>query len=325
MKLSSLLQALLPLALFSAKVSAYANPGACSGQCWSHDPSLIRRDSDGTYFRFETGSLIGIWKAGDLTGPWVYQGAVVPSGSSINLPGNDDLWAPDVQKVGNQYILYYSVSQFGSQNSAIGYATSSTMEYGSWTDHGSTGVKSDSSKSYNAIDGNLIKDTSGNYFLNFGSFWHDIYQVPMNAAGTKATGASYNLAFNATGSQALEGSYMYYHSGSYYLFFSSGWCCGYNTNYPAQGEEYKIFVCKSDSVSGPFKDKNGNSCTASGGTMVLASHGNVFGPGGQGIFDDPTHGSVLYYHYANTNIGISDADYQFGWNTVTWKDGWPSV
>lgn len=73
-------------------VHGYANPGACSGQCWSHDPSVIRRSSDGTYFRFETGSCIGIWKASDLTGPWEYQGKVLPSGSMINLAGNDDLW-----------------------------------------------------------------------------------------------------------------------------------------------------------------------------------------------------------------------------------------
>lgn len=40
--------------------------------------------------------------------------------------------------VGSTYYLYYSVSTFGSQASAIGYATSDTMEYGSWVDHGST-------------------------------------------------------------------------------------------------------------------------------------------------------------------------------------------
>lgn len=81
----------LAAALLSATVQAYGNPGACSGQCWSHDPSVVRRD-DGTYFRFETGSKIGIWKAPDLVGPWTYQGAALPSGSKINLKGNDDLW-----------------------------------------------------------------------------------------------------------------------------------------------------------------------------------------------------------------------------------------
>jgi arabinan endo-1,5-alpha-L-arabinosidase len=83
----------LALALsFTSAVRAYADPGLCSGDCWAHDPSLIRRASDGVYFRFNTGSEIGIWKADSLTGPWVYQGKVLPNGSSINLAGNTDCW-----------------------------------------------------------------------------------------------------------------------------------------------------------------------------------------------------------------------------------------
>ena len=196
-------------------------------------------------------------------------------------------------------MLYYSVSTFGSQNSAIGYATSSTMEAGSWTDHGSTGVSSSSSKPYNAIDGNLIQADSS-YYLNFGSFWGDIYQVPMNSAGTAASGSSYQIAYNSSGSHAVEGSFMYYRSGYYYLFFSSGICCGYDTSKPATGAEYVIHVCRSTSVSGSFVDKSGKSCTAGGGTVLLASHGYVYGPGGQGVFADPTYGTVLYYHYGKS-------------------------
>lgn len=72
--------------------------------------------------------------------------------------------------------MYYAVSTFGSQNSDIGYATSATMEVGSWTDHGSTGVRSSSGSPYNAIDPNLI-EAGSSYLMNFGSFWGDIYQV----------------------------------------------------------------------------------------------------------------------------------------------------
>ena len=80
------------LLLAPARAWAYANPGTCSGDCWAHDPAVVRRSSDGEYFRFNTGSEIGIWKAPSLTGPWVYQGSTLPSGSSIILAGNTDLW-----------------------------------------------------------------------------------------------------------------------------------------------------------------------------------------------------------------------------------------
>ncbi|KAB5578186.1 glycoside hydrolase, family 43 [Coniochaeta sp. 2T2.1] len=315
----------LSLALsFFTSVRAYADPGACSGDCWAHDPALIRRSSDGVYFRFNTGDEIGIWKATSLTGPWVYQGKVLPNGSSINLAGNTDCWAPDVNLIGNTYVLYYAVSTFGSQNSAIGYATSPTMEAGSWTDHGSTGISSSPGKAYNAIDPNLIQAGSS-YYMNFGSFWADIYQAPMNAAATAPSSSSYQIAYNSSGSHAVEGAFMYYRSGYYYLFFSSGTCCGYDTSKPSTGNEYRIHVCRSTNVNGPFVDKTGKSCTAGGGTVVLESHSYVYGPGGQGVVADSNYGTILYYHYANTKIGLADSNYQFGWNVVSWSSGWPSV
>ena len=45
----------------------------------------------------------------------------------------------------------------------------------------------------------------------------------------------------------------------------------------------------------------------------------------RGVFTDSSLGLVLYYHYADTNDGIADADYLFGWNQITWSSGWPVV
>lgn len=47
--------------------------------------------------------------------------------------------------------------------------------------------------------------------------------------------------------------------------------------------------------------------------------------GQRGVFTDTSDDLVLYYHYADTDDGLADADYLFGWNTLTWSDGWPSV
>ncbi|KAF0721822.1 hypothetical protein Ae201684P_015926 [Aphanomyces euteiches] len=82
----------------------------------------------------------------------MHKGAAIPACSRINLPGRDGLWAPDVTKVGDTYYLYYSVNAFGNKNSAIGVATSKTMDVGSWTNLGSTGITSSSSTPYKAID-----------------------------------------------------------------------------------------------------------------------------------------------------------------------------
>lgn len=83
---------LASLFLTASTALAYAEPGACSGICNnSHDPGIIRRE-DGTYFRFSTGGRIAIHTAPSIEGPWEYNGALLPEGSSINLPGNQDLW-----------------------------------------------------------------------------------------------------------------------------------------------------------------------------------------------------------------------------------------
>lgn len=82
--------AIIPL--FAALAHGYANPGACSGPCNVHDPSLIRRESDGLYFRFSTGNKISYATAESIEGPWTNVGSMLPDGSVINLEGNDDLW-----------------------------------------------------------------------------------------------------------------------------------------------------------------------------------------------------------------------------------------
>ncbi|KAG7395675.1 hypothetical protein PHYBOEH_003354 [Phytophthora boehmeriae] len=315
--------ATLPLIL-AGLVSGYANPESCTGVCTNaHDPSIIRRD-DGTYFRFSTGNKIAIHSAPAISGPWKYLGAAVPDGSIINLAGKDDLWAPDVHKVGDTYYLYYSVSSFGTQNSAIGLTTSKTMEAGSWTDLGSVGITSNASKKYNAIDPQLFQ-VGNQYYVNFGSYWQDLFQVKMTSNPTKTTGeAGTQLAFHSN-FEVVEAAYEFAYNGYYYLFFSKGSCCKYDKTRPAAGKEYRILVCRSKSPTSGFVDKNGVDCRNNGGTVVLESHDFVYGPGGQGVYNDPKNGPVLYYHYVDTRIGYADGDKRFGWNKLDFSSGWPTV
>lgn len=162
-----------------------------------------------------------------------------------------------MQKVGDLYYLYYAVSSFGTQESAIGtqesaigLATSETMEEGTWTDKGSI-VTSTTGDQYNAIDANLLVDGSANY-LTFGSFWQDIFQVTLNGDATSSTSTPVNVAFDPATTHPVEGAYLYKYGDYYYLFYSWGTCCGYDTSRPAEGEEYKIKVCRSSTPTGNF-------------------------------------------------------------------------
>jgi arabinan endo-1,5-alpha-L-arabinosidase len=252
MRVSNTVSVVFATLASSPAVSAYANPQTCSGVCNNaHDPSIIRRQSDGTYFRFSTGNKIAIHTAPSLSGPWTYKCAMLPSGSSIQLAGNQDLWAPDVIQVGSTYYVTYSVSAFGDNNSGIGLATSTTMDCGSFKDLGTTGVESRSGDNYNAIDSQIFKD-GNNYQMNFGSFWSNLYQVSMANPPLKLTGSKRQLAFEPAGTHPEEAAYMVKNGNYYYLFYSVGSCCGYDTNRPAPGAEYKIKVCRSSSATGSY-------------------------------------------------------------------------
>lgn len=159
--------------------------------------------------------------------------------------------APDIALVNDVYHLYYTVSTFGTQTSAIGLATSPSMDPGSWTDHGETGVSSSEGSPYNAIDANLFIDGQTPY-VTFGSFWTDLFQVPMNADATLSTGEPYNVAFEPEGTHPLEGPFVFRFGDWTYLFFMWGVCCGYDAEMPPAGQEYKVKVCRSERVDGGF-------------------------------------------------------------------------
>lgn len=291
---SACLLALLP----SAVLAQYPTPGACSGECFTHDPAVVKR-ADGKYFRFSTLDLIGISTADDLAGPWTSAGSVIQGASVINLPGNAELWAPDVSYMRGLYYCFYSVSKSGSQTSAIGYTTSATMESGSWTDHGIV-VTSTGASPYNAIDPNVVNGTGDNeWYLQWGSYWGDIYQarVAMNGEYVFRSGNEHQIAYAPEGIHRMEGAFIWRRGNLWYQFLSVGICCTYNPDTDPIDEVYHVVVCRSDNPAGPYVDKDGVACTNGGGTTVLASHDNIYAPGGQGVFTDDVHGDVLYYHY----------------------------
>lgn len=213
------------------------------------------------------------------------------------------------------------------------------MDPGSWTDHGSLGIPQNSE--YNKIDGNLFYPTGATApVLNFGSFWQNIFQVPLQNPPVAIAGGITHMAQNTTVrpdglvAGSMEGSYEFEWNGFNYLFFSSGNCCNMpaNATNPDQslappGEEYHIMVCRSTQPSGGFVDQQGRDClTDNGGTMVLGSHDDVYAPGGQGVMYDPNLRSpVVYYHYVRPSVSYEYDDFFFGWNKLDFGSGWPVV
>ncbi|KAI5360423.1 Putative glycoside hydrolase, family 43 [Septoria linicola] len=311
----------------------YPPAGACEGVCEGrlHDPAVIYNEATSEYWRFTTNDGIGMAVAPSISGPWTYRGAALPNGSSIDLPGNRDLWAPDVLKHKDIYYLYYSVSEMGSSNSDIGVAASGSLDAGEWVDYGSIGIPQ--SPYYNRIDGNLFTHDPDNLAMSFGSFWDNIFQLPMEDPPIRVVdhGKIRHLAMNNTVrgqglvDRAQEGPYLFFWQGWHYLFVSAGNCCNEADDLAPPGEEYHIMVCRSKEQWGNFVDKEGRDCFT-GGTMVLNSHGDVYAPGGQGVMWDPNLQSVvMYYHYVRPSVSYDYDRFYFGWNKLDFSSGWPVV
>jgi len=102
-----------------------------SRQVRAHDPSAIVKCKD-EYWIFYTGRGVPSYHSTDLVkwepGPDVFTNA--PAWVAQAVPANHWMyyWAPDVIHLGDHYLLYYSVSSFGKNQSAIGVATNPTLD-----------------------------------------------------------------------------------------------------------------------------------------------------------------------------------------------------
>ena len=238
----------------------------------AHDPSAVVRCRD-EYWVFYTGPGIPCCHSKDLKkwerGPSVFTNA--PGWTAQAVPANRWIhyWAPDVIHLGNRYLLYYSVSSFGKNRSAIGLATNPTLDPANpkfqWTDQGIV-VQSTNTDNFNTIDPAVSQDADGNLWLAFGSFWGGIKLIQLDPATGKRMATRsplYSLAFN----DAIEASYIYRHDGFYYLFVNWGRCCrGTNST-------YEVRVGRSQKITGPYLDKDGTDLMAGGGSLFLATDG----------------------------------------------------
>ena len=300
-----------------ASLLAAAEPDL-RGDIRVHDPSSVVK-CKGEYWLFATGPGIVSRRSKDrvtwAAGPRVFDRGH-PWASEIVRGHRGYLWAPDVIPLGGQYLLYYSVSAWGKNTSAIGLATNPTLDpadaHYRWTDQGFV-IQSHATNDFNAIDPSVMLDADGKLWLAFGSFWSGIKLVRLNAAtGRRHSPDSpiYSLAHHSS----IEAPCLWRHGDSYYLLVNWGQCCrGTNST-------YNVRIGRSSTVTGPYLDQRGVDLRQDGGSVFLETHGRFVGPGHAGIFSENGQDWLSYHFYDAQRGGAATLAIR----PLRWAaDGWP--
>jgi arabinan endo-1,5-alpha-L-arabinosidase len=267
-----------------------------------HDPSMI--ENGGEYYLFTTGDNIPIRCSSNLI-DWKACGTVfqqMPQWAARDIPGATNIWAPDISYFNGLYYLYFAVSTFGSNRSDIGLVTTPTLESDGkthWIDRGLV-FASHYGDDYNAIDPNVVLDSSNRPWLAFGSFWSglQLMQIDLNTGKPRSPRPKiYQIAERTQPPDAIEASFIIHRKAYYYLFASYDFCCrGVNST-------YNIRVGRSTSVSGPYVDSNGVPMLNGGGTMIAYSHKQWRGPGGESILHGADGKWWIVYHSYDAKLG----------------------
>lgn len=297
-----------------------------------HDPVMAKEGN--TYFVYSTGPGVTFYSSTDLI-HWRLRGRVFPGEPAWArrvVPGfNGHIWAPDIQHHDGKYYLYYAISSFGRNNSAIGVTVNRTLDPDSpdyrWEDQGPFLQSVPNRDLWNAIDPNIVVDDDGTPWMSFGSFWGGLKLVKLAPNWTSLAEPQvwYSIAKrersvlvddSSAGPAELEAPFIFRKNGWYYLFESWGECCrGVNST-------YRMVMGRSRSVTGPYVDRHGIDLAKGGGTLLLAGNRDWAGVGHNGTYTFDGKDYIVFHAYENADHGLQKLKI----GVLQWDaEGWPKL
>ena len=297
-----------------------------------HDPALARERD--TYYLFSTGPGITCYSSTDMK-TWKLRGRVFPADPAwakrVAPRFNGHIWAPDIIRHDGRYYLYYSVSAFGKNTSAIGVTTNRTLDPDSpdfkWEDQGIVLQSIPGRDLWNAIDPNVIVDDHGTSWMCFGSFWSGVKLVKLDASWTALAEPQewYSIAKRERsvllddrdpGPAELEAPFIFKKGDYYYLFVSWGKCClGVEST-------YRIMVGRAKDVRGPYVDKEGRNLAEGGGSLLLAGDARWAGLGSTSAYTFDGKDYLIFHAYETADNGLQKLKIA----ELTWDaEQWPVV
>lgn len=311
MKKLLLLEVLLAVSLSlmaGGPVKTYTNPVVNYSL---PDPTVIKGD-DGYFYLYATEDIkhLPIHRSKDLVN-WESLSTAFTSETRPTFEPKGGLWAPDINKIGGKYVLYYSMSRWGGEwTCGIGVAIADKPE-GPFKDIGMM-FRSNEIGVQNSIDPFYIED-EGRKYLFWGSF-RGIYGAELTADGLALKPSAERKQIAGT---AYEGTYIHKKDGYYYMFGSTGTCC------EGVKSTYQTVVGRSKSLWGPYLNKKGKSMMDNHHEVLIHKNKSFVGTGHNAelITDKKGNDWILYHGVSVENphgrVLLLDK--------VSWKSKWPVV
>lgn len=290
------------------EIGTYMNPVYGSSL---PDPTVIKA-ADGYFYLFATEDIRNtpVLQSSDLT-TWKLLGTAFTDQTRPDFEPSGGLWAPDINYINGQYVLYYSMSKWGGEHTCgIGSATSMKPE-GPFTDRGKL-FRSNEINVQNSIDQFFFED-EGKKFLFWGSF-HGIFAIELSDDGLSVRKGAEKQQVAGT---AYEGTCIFKRDGYYYLFASIGTCC------EGIKSTYTTVVGRSQNLFGPYLNKSGLSMSSNNHEILIHGNARFAGTGHNSeVITDKQNKTWILYHA----VDKSNPKGRFLMlDEVQWENGWPFV
>ena len=275
------------------------------------DPT-IHKDSDGYFYLYATEDIrnVPLYKSKDLVN-WVFVNTAFTDQTRPIFEPNGGIWAPDINLINGKYVLYYSMSVWGGEDTCgIGVAIADKPT-GPFSDLGKI-FRSNEIGVTNSIDPFYIEE-DGKKHLFWGSF-RGIYGIELADDGLSVKEGADKVKVAGT---AFEGTYIHKRNGYYYLFASIGSCC------EGLKSTYQLVVGRSNNLYGPYFNEKGIDLMNNGYDVVIRPNKSFVGNGHcSEIVQDDNGDDWIFYHGVDTHqpegrVLLMDQ--------VEWKNDWPHI
>jgi beta-xylosidase len=282
------------------------------------DPFILKVDD--TYYAYSTNSNSRNVPSATSTNlvDWTMGRDVMPSLASWVRLSRPDVWAPEVIRVDDSYLLYYTARDKETGYQCIGLAVSDSPS-GQFRDQSDRPFICQNTEG-GSIDASPFRDADGTLYL----YWKNdgnccmmatwLYGQQLAPDGLSLIGEPVRLIRNEHlwHGPVVEAPTMWLRDEVYYLFYSGN---------VYAGEKYAVGYAVCETPLGPCEDAEENPILVSD----MENTPLVVGPGHQTIIEDAEGETWLVYHVWQISGGRRTDTRQVWLDRLVWEEGKPVV